>query len=147
MMAETKTRDFSRRAASLEFTADGESYVPRPALPPESLQEVLELVRDKKIREDFTILDQIFDIFMMPSEAEKIKKRFKKDSDNPLGLGQIMDITMWLIEEYSQRPIEPSSGSSSSSSAETDETGTSSTAGVPSEESTHSSSQLLASAI
>lgn len=138
-MTQVKTRDFSRKSSGVEFTADGFTHVCRPALAPEVMQDVVALTRDKKITEDFGIVEQIFAQLMFPADFEKIQPRFRREHTNPLGLAQVLEIIEWLVEEYAQRPTEPSVTSSSPSQAETDVTGTALTAGVPPLEFTPSS--------
>lgn len=129
---ETRTRDFSRRHRELDFTADGEKHICLPALPPESVQELLALVRDENIKTDLGVSMRIFDIVMIESEAVKLHARLTKASSNPLGLPQVLDIIEWLIEEYTSRPTAPSATSSTGSQPESTEveSGTSSTAGA-----------------
>lgn len=136
MSNQVRTRDFSRRHRELNFTADGEMHVCLPALPPESIQEVLALTRHENIKTDLTVMMQIFDIVMTPSEAAKIMARLKKDHPNPLGLPQVLDIVTWLIEEYTSRPTTPSASSSTGSQTEPEavDAGTTSTAGAQPEE-------------
>lgn len=128
-----RTRDFSRRVSEIDFTADGERHVCRPALPPESVQELLALVRHENIKTDLTVMLKIFDIIMEPEEATKIAERFKKTSKNPLGLPQVLDIVTWLVEEYTSRPTTPSASSSTGSQTEPEavDAGTTSTDGAP----------------
>lgn len=132
MSNQVRTRDFSRRYRELNFTADGESYVCLPALPPEAIQEVLTLTRREDIKTDLNVMTQIFEIVMTSSEAARIMARLKKDHKNPLGLVQVLDIVAWLVEEYTSRPTTPSVSSSTGLQTEPEavETGTDSTDGA-----------------
>jgi hypothetical protein len=137
-MSQIKTRDFSRTSSGVQFTADGYTHICRPALAPEVMQDVVALTRDKKITEDFGIVEEIFKQLMSPANFSEIQPRFRRDHENPLGLAQILEIIEWLIEEYAQRPTTPPATSSSPSQVEMDVTGTALTAGVQPLELTHS---------
>lgn len=130
MTGETRTRDFSRRHRQLDFTADGEKHIALPALPPESVQELVTLMKHPDLKTDMTVITGIFDIVMTPEEASKIKARLKKNSTNPIGFSEMVDIVTWLAEEYTQRPTPPSATSLPGSQTEAEDAGTSSTAGV-----------------
>lgn len=136
-MTEVRTRDFSTKPRKLDFTADGETYECFPKVAPEVLQDMLRISRSGKLTEDLAALDELFELVMPTESADRIKPRFRRTHENPLDLGQMLDILHWLIEEYSVRPTTPSVNSSTSS--QTDSAGTSSTAGLSSEESTPSS--------
>ena len=139
MAEEVRTRDFSRRHRQLDFTADGEKHIALPALPPESVQELVALMKHPDLKTDMNVVSGIFDIVMTPVEAEKVKARLTKDSKNVLGFTQMIDIVTWLAEEYTQRPTPPSATSLPGSQTEAEDAGTSSTVGAQPEESIPSS--------
>ena len=133
MAEEVRTRDFSRRHRQLDFTADGETHIALPALTPESVQELVALMKHPDLKTDMMVVTGIFDIVMTPEEAVKVKARLKKDSKNPIGFSEMVDIVTWLAEEYTQRPTPPSATSLPGSQTEAEDAGTSSTVGAPHE--------------
>lgn len=134
-MTEVRTRDFSRKPRLLEFTADGDTFTCREAIAPDALQELVQLTRT--IGTDFGRVSEVFPLIMDEANAARALARVK-NRDKPLDLYQVLGVLGWLVEEYGQRPLEPSETSSTGSL--TEHTGISSTAGAPGMELTLSTS-------
>jgi hypothetical protein len=126
-MTEIRTRDFSRAPRKLEFSADGETYECHSAVPPVVLQEMLTLSQ-QHLEEDFSRIADFFDLAAPEDVAARIRARLTPGHKNPLDLYQSIQIVVWLIEEYGQRPTTPSVTSTGGS--QTGDNGTSSTDGV-----------------
>lgn len=106
-MTEVRMRDFSASPRELEFTADGETYQCHSEVTPDVLQEILTLTRGR-LQEDFGTLVEAFELVMLPEVAQTFTPRLHKGHPKPIGMGRAAAILAWLIEEYSQRPTEPS---------------------------------------
>lgn len=126
-MTEIRTRDFSRAPRKLEFSADGETYECFSAVVPVTLQEMLKLSQEH-LEEDFSRIADFFDMCATPEVAGRIRARLTPGNPLPLDLYQSIQIVVWLIEEYGQRPTMPSVTSTDGS--QTGENGISSTDGV-----------------
>lgn len=125
-MTQTRLRDFSRVPRPLEFDADGDHFVCHPHVPPETLQDMLNLVPE--MQEDFGRIGDFFTLAMPGPSATLMNLRLNSVT-NPITLMQALDIATWLIEAHSQRPTLPSA--SSTSGLQTEPTGIDSTDGAP----------------
>lgn len=126
-MTEIRTRDFSRAPRELEFTADGETYKCFSAVPPVTLQEMLTL-SNERMEKDYGTIAEFFDLCTAPDVASRIRARLTPGVENPIDLYQAIDIAIWLIQEYAQRPLK--SSVSSTDGSRTDSDGKSSTDGA-----------------
>lgn len=127
-MTEVRFRDFSRAPREIGFSADGEEYQVRSAIPPETLQEMAALM--KAVRDDpLGSLDAIMRIALEDESAERMCARLRKGHPNPLDIVQAGEICTWMVEQFAQRPTGPSASSSDGSATGGD--GTTSTDGQP----------------
>jgi hypothetical protein len=130
---EVHFKDFTKKAKRIVFQLDTDHMEARSVLPVPVMQELIRVSKglqgDELGEETLGKVLSIFDLILLKDSAALFRSRVES-VDNPVDLTQVMDVMVWLMEMYGQRPTTPSSDSSDGLPTGTD--GTISTAGVPS---------------
>jgi len=130
-------KDFTVKRQPKRFRIDGDIFEAASAIPGETLVEFT--VRFEKfqesgpLKESYEAILTALELVMLPDSYALLRKRLG-DLANPIELDQIVDVAMWLLDQYGLRPTQPSSVSSGGSPSP--ESGTSSTGSTPPGEST-----------
>lgn len=128
-------KDFSKARRRIIFKIDPDEFEAFPAIPVDAMQELSALggkfrgideSDPEKIGEALAAIKEAVDTMLLPDSAEKFKKRMSKYADNPIDVGQFMQVFQWLSEVYANRP--PASPDTSSTSSRKEKSGTGSTA-------------------
>lgn len=134
-MTSTRFKDFSKKREPVEFKIDDDLFVAPPVLPIPTMQELAETAESIKTEKNnaalFAKITSIFDAVLTDTSARRFRERISS-KEEPVDIEQLVDIMLWLLEEYGLRPTQPSSDSSSGALSVT--SGTLSTAGAPSVE-------------
>jgi len=133
MTTDVRFKDFSTPNQPVSFQVDGDLFEAPAVLPVPVMQElVVTADKLKNIGEDasvFTAMIEIFDVILVDASAARFRERVNSKTE-PIGMQQIVDIMLWLLEAYGLRPTQPSSDSLTGALAEM--SGTPSVAGAPS---------------
>ena len=104
-------KDFTKKRTKIEFQAYGDIFEASPAIPADILttfvvkfSDVENLPSLKRVE----AMTEVLEMVLKPASFELIQKR-KKDREKPLDLDQLNEIIIWLMEQYGQRPTQPSS--------------------------------------
>jgi hypothetical protein len=131
-MTSTRFKDFSKKREPVEFKIDDDLFVAPSILPIPTMQELAEVAESIKTEtnnsELFKKVTGIFDAVLTDASAARFRERVAS-KEEPVDIEQLIDIMLWLLEEYGLRPTQPSSDSSAGAPSGT--SGTLSTAGVP----------------
>lgn len=134
-MTSTRFKDFTKKKPPVEFQIDDDIFIAPSVLPVPTMQELADVAGSIKNETDnkklFEKLTGIYDVILTEKSAARFQERVKSKTE-PIDINQLVDIMMWLLEEYGLRPTQPSSDSSPGAPSETP--GTPSTAGAPSAE-------------
>ena len=126
----TTIPDFSIRKPPRQFRIDSDTFHV-PAVLPAAVAVEFSRMTKMNPNEQFLAIGEVLDIVMLPESAELFARRMR-DPSNPIGVEHIAEVVQWLMQEYGDRPTQPSSDSQASPMT----TGTPSTAGAPLVEST-----------
>lgn len=144
--APTGPKDFSRKRDAKIFLVDGDTFEATSTLPGEVFvkftERFVEFEESDTWRNNFDALAAALELVLLPDSYKLLRDRLN-DLTNPVGLEQMADIVLWLMDEYGLRPTQPPSDSSDGSPDP--ESGTSSTENTPPEESTSQPSLPIAS--
>jgi hypothetical protein len=139
-------RDFSRKRKSLDFTIDGDRFVPASVLPGDVYAEFVTLYNRTASVESYQaqhdLLKSALQLALLPESWNRFAARLK-DKTNPIDDDQMADAVLYLLEAYGLRPTEPSQPSSDGPVSPV--SGTSSTASTHPLESTSAVSQPTSS--
>lgn len=131
-MTSTRFKDFSKKREPVEFQIDDDIFTAPSILPVPSMQELAEVANAIKIETDnaklFQRITEVFDAVLTEASAKRFRQRVTS-KEEPIDVEQLVDIMLWLLEEYGLRPTQPSSDSSNGALSVT--SGTLSTAGAP----------------
>lgn len=122
---EARFKDFSKKRVPIVFRIDNDDFQALSVLPVPVMQRLVSeasKLKDQEATE--TALADVLNIFnsvLYPDSAAKFQERVQS-LDNPVDLNQVMDIMVWLMELYGQRPTQPSSDSSTGLPSGTDGT-------------------------
>lgn len=134
-MTSTRFKDFTKKKPPVEFQIDDDIFIAPSVLPVPTMQELADVAGSIKNETDnkklFEKLTGIYDVILTEKSAARFQERVKSKTE-PIDINQLVDIMMWLLEEYGLRPTQPSLDSSPGAPSETP--GTPSTAGAPSAE-------------
>jgi hypothetical protein len=134
-MTETEVvfKDFTKAKKRVEFKIDDDTFVAPKVLPIPVMQELAQAADALKANEStsdaLNKIINVFDIILLTDSATKMRERVAS-KDEPVDLGQLSDILLWLLEVYGLRPTQQSSSLSAGSPDGT--SGTPLTAGAPS---------------
>lgn len=135
MTTNVRYRDFSAPSEPVRFKIDADVFEAPTVLPIPVMQELVGVAdKLKNLGEDpqaLNALTEVFDTILTDASAKRFRERVAS-KEQPIGIQQIIDIMLWLLEVYGLRPTEPSSDSSSGHPDAT--SGTLSAVGAPSEE-------------
>lgn len=126
---ESDTQDFTETKSRVKFKLDGDVFYGVRDLAVELALE-FSAQSEKLNSDDVSTQDridtfkQVVRLLLEPESAELFLRRMR-DPANPVGINKITEITNWLFEQYSLRPLEP--GSDSSTGSDNPESGTNST--------------------
>lgn len=125
----TQPRDFSGKSERVTFTADGDTFYALPRVPTKLFSGlIVKIQAAKEMDERVDAVLEFFTVCLFDESLELMNKRLVS-KNNPIDVGQAMDIIAYLTEVYGGRPTQPSSNSSDGST--TGETGSTSTDGQP----------------
>jgi len=131
MTDNVRYRDFSGTAEPVRFKIDNDVFEAPAVLPIPVMQELVNVAdRMKNLGHDSAALNaivEVFNVILTDASARRFGERIASKSE-PIGIRQVIDIMMWLLEAYGLRPTEPSSDSSTGLPGESD--GTPSVAGA-----------------
>lgn len=122
---EARFKDFSKKRERIVFRIDADDFEALSVLPIPVMQDLVAQaagLKDQEVNE--TVLKDVLNIFntiLLPESAARFQSRVNS-VDNPVDLAQVMDIMVWLMELYGQRPTQQSSDSSVGSPNGTDGT-------------------------
>lgn len=143
MADEVHYRDFTKKRKPVYFKIDDDTFHCVEALAPDTLQDIMKMIRTETDASEtdraaavLGKLRGIFQLFLLEESFEVFASRLG-NSRKPIDVGQLLDITSWIVEVYTGRPTTPSESSSPSSASA--DGGTSLTAGAPLAELTPSS--------
>jgi hypothetical protein len=142
--------NFSVSRKPIEFDLGGEPFAAKPVVAPASLGEMLDAAEEvariqteralsqrEQLDEALKIFDKAFRSVLVDEAVERFSSRLFSTTE-PFDLGrELMPCLQWLIEEYTNRPTEPSP----TSTRGPDDGGSSSTSGASAGASTPSTSQ------
>lgn len=103
-------RDFSRKRKRLVFRIDDDIFEAAPALPGKTLARFAGRFTDIEKASPEKQLDAICDalgLVLLPESNARFQKRLD-DLERPIEMEQGSEVIEWLLEEYGQRPTEPS---------------------------------------
>jgi hypothetical protein len=107
-------KDFTKKREDVRFQVDEDVFEAAPAIPAEVLTDfavkfadVNSLPATKRVE----ALTDVLEMVLKPASFELIKSRMR-DKEAPIDIDQLNDIIVWLLEQYGQRPTQPSSASS-----------------------------------
>jgi hypothetical protein len=123
----TPVKDFTRKRKRLVFRIDDDLFEAAQAIPGKTLARFAGRFADLEKAPPEAQLDAIADalgMVLLPESNARFQERLD-DLENPIELEQGSDVIAWLMEEYGNRPTEPSSDSSTGLSSP--ESGTNST--------------------
>lgn len=120
-----RRRSFSIDREPVEFDLGGEDFVAPPVIAPAALAEMIDtqerlveiqkaegLSQRQQVEEMLKILDEVFAGILKPESASRFHERLYS-RDDPLDLlREVVPCLEWLIEEYADRPTQPSLPSS-----------------------------------
>jgi hypothetical protein len=133
MTSEVRFKDFTDTSEPIRFRINDDVFEAPSVLPVPVMQQLASAAADLKSQgSDAQALESIvhvFDVILVDESATLFRTRVNSKA-NPVGIKQIIDIMMWLLEVYGLRPTDQSSVSSDSSETET--AGMPSTDGAPS---------------
>jgi hypothetical protein len=128
---EVRFRDFSKKQTPIYFVVDDDRFDCVKGLSPIKLQEFVRTIR-KNTTDESNAIDKILEamkMILLPPSYERFIERMQGDDDkNLIDMEQLSQITEWVLEAYTGRPLAVSSTSSPQSANV--ESGTSSTDGV-----------------
>lgn len=131
-MTSTRFKDFSKKKPPVEFQIDDDIFIAPSVLPVPTMQELASVAGSLKNETDndklFAEIANIFNVILTDASAVRFQERLRS-KEEPIDVEQLVDIMMWLLEEYGLRPTQPSSSSSDGAPSET--SGTPSTDGAP----------------
>lgn len=110
------TRDFSKPRDPIYFTLDDERFDAAPAIPGETLAEFAtrfsgEDETSRPPMEQVQAYLSALELVLVPESYARFRARLS-DRERPVELDQATDVILWLMEQYGQRPTQPSSPSS-----------------------------------
>lgn len=140
---------FTVEREPIELELGGDVFIAPPVIPPAVLGDMLDaatridevqgaegLPQKEMLDRMMKILDEVFGLVLVPESAALFHERlFSREKPFDLTRELVPGLT-WLVEEYTERPTEPSPQSSTGRS----DGGTTSTSGVSVEASTPSTS-------
>jgi hypothetical protein len=153
-VAVARRRSFTVKREPIELELGGDTLYAPPVIPPAVLGDLLAVSQDlgqfgtgnvgkEEITKIMETLDGVFGLILVPDSAATFHERLFSRT-NPFDLlNEVMPAMEWLIEEYTDRPTQPSPPSSTGPS----DGQSSSTSGVPVEASTPNLSPPTASAM
>jgi hypothetical protein len=150
-----RRRSFTVAREPVELVLGGDEFRAPPVIPPAVLGEMLEagerieevqktqgLSHKDQLDQMMKILDEVFGLILVPESAAVFHERLYSRT-NPLDLQrEVMPALEWLIEEFTDRPTQPSPPSTNGQG----DGASSSTSGAPAEASTPTRSQPTAGA-
>ncbi|MCW6003861.1 hypothetical protein K1W54_04590 [Micromonospora sp. CPCC 205371] len=134
-----RKRTFTVDREPVEAEIGGDLFVAPPVIPPAVLGDMLDagerigeiqrtqgLSQKEQLNQMMKVLDEVFNLVLIPDSGKAFHERLYS-RENPFDLmREVMPALEWLIEEFTERPTEPSPPSSTGRS----DGGTSSTPGV-----------------
>lgn len=120
-------RDFTKKRKRIVFRIDPDEFECVSALMPDALQSVVtrfrgqdftEALKSRNIEAVIQGVQDIFTVFLIDEESDARFKARLQNRRNPVDTSQLVEITSWLIEVYTNRPTEPSSDSLDSSQSD-----------------------------
>lgn len=112
------TRDFTKQRAAIEFTIAPDTFRATPAIPAgvmiDAAAKMADLEKATAV-EQLAAYRDVLEMCLEPGSFALFEQRMQ-DRVNPIDLPQVMDVVMWLFEEYGLRPTTPSESSSDSPS-------------------------------
>lgn len=110
MTSESPIKDFSKRRKLIRFKIDEDTFEAAPAIPAEILtdfvvqfSDVENLPVDSRVK----ALAEVLEMILKPESFTRFKTRLR-DRESPIDIDQLNDIIIWLMEQYGQRPTQPS---------------------------------------
>ncbi|MEU9670407.1 hypothetical protein AB0E25_33505 [Streptomyces bobili] len=108
-------RDFSRKRKRLDFTIDGDTFVPAAALPGDVYAQFVTLYNKtgevETYQEQHDLLKSALQLALLPESWDRFADRLK-DKTNPIEDDQMAEAVLYLLEAYGLRPTQPSQPSS-----------------------------------
>jgi hypothetical protein len=107
-------RDFTKPRDTIEFTIDADTFTAVPAIPAGVMIDAaakMDSIDNATVAEQCAALTDILQMCLEEQSYERFTARMN-DRANPVDTAQLMDVVMWLFEEYGLRPTQPSEPSS-----------------------------------
>jgi hypothetical protein len=108
-------KDFTRKRTRLDFTIDGDTFVPAAALPGDIYAQFVSLynktITTDSYQEQHDLLKSALQLALLPESWDRFAARLK-DKTNPIEDDQMADAILYLLEAYGLRPTKPSQPSS-----------------------------------
>lgn len=122
-------KDFTSHITSVRFKVGENLFDALPVIPLATAEELSKLGEDIKQGSTTERINKISTLFsaLLTEESAARFQVMAQDPKGPLGIKQVQEIIMWLLEVHGLRPTQALSESSSGS----DETSTPSTDGAP----------------
>lgn len=138
-------KDFTKTRDAVAFTIDADTFHAVPAIPAGIMIDAaakMDSIDNATVAEQCAALTDILQMCLDEPSYERFTERMN-DKANPIDTVQLMDVVMWLFEEYGLRPTTPSEPSSDGPSDPA--SGTTSTDAPPSVELISASSPSIGS--
>lgn len=112
---DSEVKDFTNTTGPVQFRINDDVFEAPSVLPVPVMKKLAGTVGALKAHgNDIEALDSIvdiFDIILVDDSALTLRGRIESKT-NPVGISQLIDIMMWLLEKYGLRPTVLSSDSS-----------------------------------
>lgn len=121
--------DFSEPKRERFFVIDDEPFYCCSELPGSVAANFARMIKLDPI-DQYPVLGEILEMVLLPESAERFEARMRNPS-RPIGIKQVGKVLNWLLEEFAERPTQPSMPSTNSSEPTPIPTETPSTGGAP----------------
>lgn len=112
----TEIKDFTRQREPIRFRIDDDIFEAAPEIPAAVMAKFTMRFSDADSIKDpdaqVRALYEALQMVLLPDSYDRFVTRME-DQSAPIGLAQVNDVLVWLMEVYGKRPTQPASGSSS----------------------------------
>lgn len=108
--SESSVKDFSRKRKQIRFRVDDDVFEAAPAIPAEVLTQFVVKFSDVDnlpVLQRVEALAEVLKMILKPESFSRFRERMS-DPESPIDIDQLNDVIEWLMEQYGQRPTQPS---------------------------------------
>lgn len=102
-------KDFTRERKAIQFKIDDDTFDAKSPIPGQVLidfaKKFSSMSEASTVDEQLTAFQAVLELVLMPASHTRFMERLA-DPENPIEIGQVEEIVMWLFEEYGLRPTE-----------------------------------------